>query len=351
MAIVLVILGLVVLIVVHELGHFLAAKMFRVRVDEFGLGFPPRLWSRRWGETVYSFNLLFLGGFVKIPGENGETAETATDSSRFFSHRPIWQKLIILLGGIVMNVVLGWLILSFVFMVGSSEHLLIAEVAGDSPAAVAGLRSGDIVTAAVLGETTLADPVSADIFTAFFRDHPEEEATVTVRRGEETVEIKVAGRKSPPPGEGAIGVALADIGFPRESFWRAFGRGAELTAANLSAIARGLGELLTRAFSEPKVLSTVSGPVGIIAIAAKTASLGFVYFLQLLSLISLNLAVLNLIPFPALDGGRILLLVPEAIRRRPVSEKFQMIFNATGFVLLLALMLTVTVKDILGLFG
>ncbi len=345
MIILFVIIGLSLLILVHELGHFLTAKIFGVKVEEFGLGFPPRLFGKKRGETTYSVNSLPFGGFVKIYGEDDGDLNIKKDPRSFVS-QPTWKKSVIVLAGVIMNIIFGWLIFSAVFMVGSPEHLAVADVALDSPAEKAGFTSGDIIVEASFGGKTLNDPIKSDELISLVKSAGEEETSLKIKRGGETLEINVAGRLNPPPGQGSLGVSLIEIGFKSEPFFKSFIKSAEATADTLGAITVGFFNFFGRLFFEPKIIETITGPVGIFALAAESGALGFVYLLQLIALISLNLAVLNLIPFPALDGGRFFFLLIEKLKGSPLSRRFQMIVNGLGFAFLIVLMVVVTIQDI-----
>ncbi|PIP30136.1 hypothetical protein COU12_02590 [Candidatus Jorgensenbacteria bacterium CG10_big_fil_rev_8_21_14_0_10_54_38] len=344
MAILFTVIGLSVLILVHELGHFLAAKFFKVRVDEFGFGFPPRLFARAHGETTYSVNALLFGGFVKIHGMGEETEE----HPRSFSAQRLWRRVSIVVAGVLANLIAGWLALSLVFMVGAPPHLMLTGVAPDSPAAAAGLARGDVVAEVRAGDRVLRDPVGADDFIAAVGDAVRQGAPVAVVTGvgKETREVSLAPREAPPEGEGPLGVSLTEVGVPRTSLLEGFGKGAEESWILLKLIAGGFVNFFASVFQRPEVLKEVAGPVGVVAAAAQAGSLGFAYLLHFLGLISINLVVLNLIPFPALDGGQVLFLLIEKLKGSPIPVKFERIVNAAGFVFLLLLMVLVTVQDV-----
>jgi regulator of sigma E protease len=345
MTIVLVIIGLSLIVLVHEAGHFLAAKLFKIRVDEFGFGFPPRLFARRIGETLYSVNALLFGGFVRIFGEEGEEKDP-----RAFNAQKVWRRVAVTSAGVIANVIGGWLILSVVFMVGAPVHLLLTSVAPGSPAAAAGLASGDAVWRAQAGGRVLGDPVGADNFVAMVQSAAREgtPVTLTVRgTGGAEREASLVPRANPPAGEGALGVGLAEVGVPQAPFFQSFVRGAGETWTLLKLIVMSLAEFFWNVFQRPETLREVAGPVGIAAASAAQAStFGFSYLLHFLGLISLNLAVLNLIPFPALDGGRVLFLLIEKAKGSPLPLRFERIMNTAGFALLILLMVVVTVQDI-----
>lgn len=346
---ILIIVALSLLIFSHEAGHFFSAKLFRVRVDEFGIGFPPRLFGRKIGETLYSVNVLPFGGFVKIAGEDGEEqneGEKKNDSSLTFSDVSVFKRILILSGGIFMNIVAGWILLSVVFMVGIPTHLAIGDVASGSPAFESGLAAGDIILSVSSGEDSLSDPITPDEFKNFVAGSGENEITVEILRGDDVISVVTHGRTNPPEGQGSLGVAISMTGVPKQGFFSALAEGARETVSFLGLIVKLFFDFISGIFSSPEMIKDVAGPVGIVMIARQASDLGFVFFIQLLALISLQLAVFNLIPIPALDGGRILFLLYEAIFRVPASKRLQTIVNAGGFVFLIALMIFVTFQDI-----
>lgn len=346
MAIVFTIIGLSILIFIHELGHFSAAKLFGVRVDEFGFGFPPRLFSKKRGETTYSVNALPFGGFVRIYGEEG-----TGHGKRAFNAQPVWRRLVMVAAGVLANLVVAWLTLSAVFMVGAPEHLMFTGVAQDSPAAAAGLARGDVLSEVRTDGMVLQDPVDADQFIAAVSMAAETGSSVVLvtGSGETAREATVVPRQNPPAGEGPLGVSLAAIGVPQEPFFGSLLKGAEETWALTKLIVAGLAEFFGNVFQKPELLEEVSGPVGVAAAASQAGSLGAAYLLHFLGLISVNLMILNFIPFPALDGGRALFLIIEKIKGSPLPLRFEQVVNTVGFAFLLLLMILVTVQDIVRL--
>lgn len=344
MTVFLVILFLSLLILVHELGHFLAAKLFGIKVEEFGIGFPPKIWSKKIGETLYSINLLPFGGFVKILGENGK----GPASSKNFTTQSAWKKSSVILAGILMNVILAWAILSVIFLFGIPKHLVITEIAPNSPAAAANLKPGDIMIEVKTEEKSLQDPIAPNEFLSLVKKNITQKTplSITIKRGQETIERPIIPRENPPPGEGPIGVAIAETGVPKTPFPKNFVKATTVTAVETKLITKNLYHLLSRIFFEPDIAKNVTGPVGIFSIATSAGELGIEYLAELTALISLNLAILNLIPFPALDGGRFLFILLEKILRKPISFRTQTVTNAIGFLILLVLMGLVTLRDI-----
>ena len=350
MIILLILLILSCIILIHECGHFFAAKYFNVKVEEFGFGFPPRIFGKKKGETVYSFNLLPFGGFVKIFGEDrkedGDMSQE-NDMKRSFALQSLGHRAIILLGGIIMNVIFGWVLLSVVLMIGSPRHLMITHVAQNSPAEVQGIKEGDIVIEVKRNDVSMYDPIEVEDFVRVVRSDAGTPFVITFQRGKEVFSRTIEARSNPPQGEGVLGVGIQDIGFAAEPFFQSIYHGAIRSIEMMWLIAKGLISFFATVFINPNTLQSVAGPVGIFMMAQHAGELGIVYLVQLIGMISLNLAVLNLIPFPALDGGRVLFLIIEKIKGSPLSLRGERIANITGFVILLLLMGAVTIGDIL----
>ncbi len=321
-----VLIGLSVLILVHELGHFWAAKWFGVGVEEFGIGFPPKIWAKKIGETIYSLNWIFLGGFVKLYGEFGDAGPKS------FVTQAAGKKIIVIVAGVLMNFIAGWLIMSAVFWLGAPPVIMISQVLPGSPAAVAGLKSGDLV----LGYQ------GPDKLVEFVNSNRGKEIEIKVQRRSDTLNFKVTPRLETPPGEGALGIALQGGGLPRQGFLLGLSQGLINSAAIVGAIFSGLYQIVLAP-------ENIVGPVGIFDIAVSTGQIGWVYVLQLLALISLNLAVLNILPIPALDGGRLLFIIIEKIRGRAFTPYFETKANTFGFAFLITLIVIVTLKDIASL--
>ncbi|MBI5147943.1 MAG: RIP metalloprotease RseP [Parcubacteria group bacterium] len=345
-----VIFFLSLLILIHESGHFLAAKFFKLKVEEFGFGFPPRIISKKKGETRYSLNWLPFGGFVKIYGENTleQKPDNEADRGRDFSSQKAWKRTIVLLAGVFMNFIFGWLAISFVLAAGIPSALFISEVRPESPAAAAGLKPSDKIAAIYAGGESLTSP-SVNSFVEFIQKYKGGEFKITVERSGKTLDITTASRVSPPQGEGALGIALLEAGSEPRPFLSAFGEGFKDALTIIKEIVFAFYGALAGIFTNGS-LSGVAGPVGIVGVAAQAAGISVVYLLQLFGLISLNLAVLNILPFPALDGGRLFFVLIEKIKGSPVSAKTEGVAHAVGFSLLLALMAAITIKDVAGLF-
>ena len=351
-----IIIGLAVLILAHEFGHFIAAKIFNVKVEEFGIGYPPRIFGKQFGETLYSVNWLPLGGFVRIHGEDkDEEAEAhgkdetldSLRSERSFATQALWKRAVILIAGVTMNMLVGWLIFSGIFATGIPAHLAIADVSKDSPAYTAGLTANDFIVGARLGTVVLNDPIRSEDFIAAMKKAAGSSVSLTILHEGKEKTLSILSRANPPEGEGSLGVALSDVGVEKVPLFSSFGKGFTAAITLFWLTLKGFFSLIIGLFSSPgTAMADVAGPVGVFSIATQTGKMGLVYLFQLIALISINLSVLNLIPFPALDGGRVLFLIIEKLKGSPVSYKTQRTVNAIGFAALILLMVFVTIHDV-----
>jgi len=331
--IVFVIIFLSILVLIHELGHFLVAKKFGLLVEEFGFGLPPQIWKKKIGETIYSINALPFGGFVKIYGED---REEKAEKDRSFASLPIKKRSLIIFAGVLMNFLLGWLLISIIFSIGIPQAILITKVELNSPAAEIGLQAGDKILSA-----------GADNFIKFIDEHRGQEIVIKIERNGEIKEFKTIPRINPPAGEGALGIALMESGLAKKNLLASVWEGLKTSVEIIRAVFAAIFNLITKALVGKATLEQIAGPIGIVKITAQAGSLGFVYLLQLLALISLNLVVINIFPFPALDGGRLLFLLIEKIKGSPLPIKFEKYANAVGMAFLLFLMIVITIKDII----
>lgn len=337
--IIFVIIFLSILILVHEVGHFLAAKKFGLLVEEFGFGLPPRIWGKKIGETIYSINALPFGGFVKIYGEDGAATIEEEKKERSFVSLKTWQRSIILAAGVFFNFLLGWIVLSIVFSIGIPSAVIVTDVMENTPAAEAGLMQGDLIKGFSITKELID----------FINNNRGKEISLEIERNGEVLKISATPRVNPPAGEGALGIGLADAGLPKQNIFISFWEGLKASISLIITIFMALIDLIGKAIIGQASLDVVTGPVGITKVTAQASSLGFVYLLQLLALISLNLTVINIFPFPALDGGRLLFLAIEKIKGSPLNPKFEKMANAVGLALLILLMIAITIKDIVRL--
>lgn len=358
MSILIFIIVLAVLIFVHEFGHFITAKLAKLRVDEFGFGFPPRMIGKKIGETTYSINWIPFGGFVKIYGEDGDGKSDA----RSFASRSAWIRIIILIAGVAMNFLLGWLLASFIFFIGarvgvhdenriavSDIAVTITSIAADSPAKQADIKLGDMIRRAVFSESTV-DVNDVEAFVRLVQEHKGEDMILIVRSGQDERTVRVYARANPPEGEGPLGISLAETGMIRYGALRALVEGGKLSVAMSGAVLGALGDVASNVARTGKAGADVVGPIGLVGITSEAYNLGIRNLIQLVALISLNLAVLNLLPIPALDGGRILFVIIEKVKGSPVSQQLEKWVHAAGFAFLLLLLVVISIKDVKDLF-
>ncbi len=353
-----------VLILSHEFGHFLVAKRAGIRVDEFGIGFPPRLVSWRHKETTYSINWLPFGGFVKIFGEDAAVGDlTGPDRERSLASKPRRVQALVLVAGVVFNLFLAWiLIASGYFFFGlpttpdqvptgytlSAPAPTILSILPNSPAAEAKLKAGDRLLKLQSGTKVLNEP-TVDQVLVFIKDPDVGRIELTYTRAGQvaTTAIQPVAGLLKDVRQRAIGVAMETVGVLRLPFHRAVIDGARATVAMTIATAEGFFTLIKSLFqSDSNVFQAVTGPVGLVTLVGDATHLGFGYLFLLTALISINLAVLNLIPFPALDGGRLLFLLIEWLKGSRIKPEIANLVNIIGFSALIIFMLAVTYADI-----
>lgn len=354
---------LVALIWVHELGHFAAAKFFGIRVDEFSIGFPPRLLKVRYGETLYSFNLLLVGGYVKIYGED---AQQGAHDPRSMAHKPRPVQAAVIVAGIVMNLLFGWLILSAGYVAGmpvevteqnaarvSNPTVAIINVAPDSPANRAGLLPNDKLERLTAGNDTLEPTIGShgQAVQEFITAHQDQEITFTLDRQGEEVVVAMTPEAGLVEGRKVVGISMADTGVLKLPVHEALVEGAS-TAVNMTVLtAQGLVKFFSNLFMGTANFSDVAGPVGIAGVGSQAVQSGYATTIIITALISINLALMNLLPIPGLDGGRLLIIGIESVIRRPVSPRLTMGLTLAGFALIITLMVLVTYHDIAKLVG
>lgn len=358
-----------ILVFVHELGHFLMAKKWGIRVDEFALGFPPKILSKKVGETEYCLNLIPLGGYVKIYGEDGEPDEKTTqeDKSRIFANKPAWIKVLVLSAGVLGNFLFAWFLLTIGFLNGlpsnnagifedkiQNKKIIIQEVTSSYSAERSGIKIGDEILSISSDDTNKFSSVEKSLNIEKIKKTVEDskgkkEIKIEIKREDKILDFKLTADIYLPSGKPIIGINMIEIGTLKLPIYLAPIAGLTASWVMTKETASGIFGLIKDSFMGKANWSEVSGPVGIAGMVGKAKAEGFGYLLVLVSLISVNLAVINLIPIPALDGGRILFVIIEKIMKKPIKLEVARIVNATGFILLMALMLIVTFKDILKL--
>lgn len=388
---------LVVLVLVHEFGHFAVAKWTGMRVDEFGVGFPPRLFGVRRGETEYTVNALPLGGFVRILGEDGIVDPSArlaenlseasvegkspasgqfrygkdgivdpsvreNDGGRTFTAKSRWAQSAVLIAGVTMNILFAWFLVTVAFTIGvdsavseseagESARLTVTNVLSGSPAERAGLSSGSVLVSVNTEETALT-PLTPSSFRSFIGAHADEAITVLYTAGDELRVAQLTPETGIVPDDAAtpaVGVALTLVDRVERGILESGYDALLYTLTSLRDITLGIAGLVADAVRFNADLSQVAGPVGIVGLVGEASAYGITALLMFTAFISLNLAVINILPFPALDGGRLLFVVIEAVKGSPIRAEYTAGLNTVGFFLLIFLMVAVTWNDIIRL--
>ena len=373
--IVIFIFTLLILVVIHELGHFLVAKKFNIKVLEFGFGIPPRAFGKKWGETLISLNWLPFGGFVKLLGED-ETDEKALEAERSFASQNVGKRMGVVVAGVLMNLFLAWILFYIVLgfqgfksqfplfldhkFIGveqkNESNIFIQSVSKDSPAEQAGLKSGEKIIAfndefVYTSENLISKTKSLA--------GSEIKLSVSDSQGKEFRNIQITPRENPPEGQGPLGVSLAQVQLANLSYENPLQRAFAGPIHSINIVAysgRILGMLISESVQTKKlepVSQTVSGPVGITSVVntiLTEVKNPLIPYLDFVAILSLNLAVMNILPIPALDGGRFFFLLFEVVTRKRVNVKIERFVHSAGMAILLALMILVTFSDIKKLF-
>jgi len=340
------------LILVHEMGHFLAAKKQGVKVEEFGFGMPPRIFGYKIGETIYSINLIPLGGFVRLYGEEYHEVKKKSSSNRAFVNKKPWQKAIIVLGGVIGNFLLGWGLISFLFTQGvpvPTNDVIVEKIVQDSPAQKAGFAVEDkIKKIMVSGNYAIIDsPEELNRITQKYAGQPME---TTVLRNNREIVLEVTARKNPPPSQGPLGIVVTSYVEKKYSLKEAPFYGLVESLNITKKIAVELMKVLIQLVSFQKPQVDVAGPIGIARFASSAIKFGKNAVLELVALLSFNLAIVNILPFPALDGGRLVFVIYEWVTKRRPNQKIEKYANMVGLLALLTLGILISINDIIKIY-
>lgn len=362
MTIIIFIIILAVLILVHEFGHFIVARKFGIRVDEFGIGFPPKLLSLfKWKETEFTLNAIPFGGFVKIFGEDPDNESIeGPDRDKSFALKNRAIQAAVLFAGVFFNILFAWILFSVGFIYGmpavldepdptGNSKLMILNVLPNSPAEKAGISMGDEIISVTSGENILEEINPLGI--SNFINQSQGEITISLLRDEEEKVLEILPTEGIIKERIAIGVDMGYFSILKLPIHEAFWEGTKRTGILLYAVTIGLWEFLSSAVLGKADFSQIAGPVGIVGLVGDASNMGFIYLVNFTAIISLNLAIINLIPIPALDGGRLFFVLIEAISRKRINPSISNTLNALGFLILIGLMVVVTFFDISRLFG
>ena len=341
--IILFILFLGILIFVHELGHFLFAKILKVGVEEFGIGFPPRLISKKIGETVYSLNLIFFGGYVKLRGEDN------INDPYGFLNQPAYKKVLITLGGVIFNLIFAYFVFSIGYLYGLPEfageikNMTVVQVFSGSPAEKAGIKIGDIILYFKYNDQLIEIKDLKNV-KEVLKDYIGKELKVGILRGKEKFEVNLIPEIK--DSIGPLGIAFSSLTLVKKPFPSNFYYGLTKTYDVTKNLLIAFKEFFIRLFKEVRIAKEVVGPLGIYDIYAQMKTLGISYVLHFMALISLNLVLINILPFPGLDGGRFVIYFGELIASRRMPFRIENLINTIGVVILLILAIIITIKDI-----
>jgi regulator of sigma E protease len=330
----------------HEFSHFLAAKRSGIYVEEFGIGFPPRIFGKKLGETLYSINLLPLGAFVKIE-EKGEKG---------FYSQPLSKRIIVVLAGVISFWIISFIIFTLLFKFGApvaisdeevsdTAKVQIIEVAKNSPAEIAGLKIGDTIKEIKIQNLTFKIEKTQPL-KDLIQEHKGERIVLKIERGKETFDVEVIPRVNPPQGQGPIGIAFTRVDIKKYPLLKSIFEGIKTTVSLTFEIIKGYFLVLKNLFRGVSPQVEFIGTIGAFNIMYQTSKIGLVYFFNLLAIISIYSAIFNSLPIPALDGGRFLFLLIEGIRKRPISRETENKITTISFGILVILVILTAIKDI-----
>jgi regulator of sigma E protease len=351
------------LVFVHEAGHFIAAKRSGVLVEEFGFGYPPRVFGIKYGETLYSINLLPFGGFVRLYGEDdGLTTPTAKEKipkkRAYYQQSPIIKALMIS-AGVAMNFLLAVVVFGIAYSITGipveTNQVNVVEVAPGSPAAQLGFQNQDQILAVGTQPQDLTPVTDTKHFLEFVNQHLDQPIYVQILRAAQPLNLSVTPRSHPPEGQGPLGVTISSVELRYFPWWQMPIRGAiegfQEALAWTRLVITMLASTLSTLITQGVVSEGVAGPVEIYRLTGQVVKFGFVAVLRFIGILSVNLAVVNILPIPALDGGRLVFVIIEAIRGKRPDPSLERTINTVGVTLLIILLLLITMNDLVRIFG
>lgn len=342
-------IGFTLMVVVHEWGHYITGRMFNVKIDEFAIGMGPKLYSKKGKKVLFSLRCIPIGGFVKFTGDDeayGEQVEADVNDPDILPNIKVWKRFIIYAAGAFMNVVLGFVLLVLLYLcIGHpSEQLKIGQIEVDFPAASAGFAENDIIVG--INGTNLPQnnfEEANSIVSAALKDG--NELTFTVNRNGELIDIALTPKYDEDNQKYRMGVTFIRE-YVSSGLGVAISDAASMSGQMMSLIYTSIGDMIFKG----QGLDQMSGPLGVITVINDATKESFISVVSIFAALSLNLAVVNMLPFPALDGGKCLLLIIEGIRRKPLKKELEGWLNLVGFAALMLLMIVLTVKDAVNIF-
>lgn len=348
-----------ILVLIHEAGHFFVAKFFKIKVEEFGFGLPPRAFGIKRGETIYSINWLPIGGFVKLYGEDEagagklslpkkETKGKDKDADRAFYSKPVWQRAAVVFAGVFMNFVLAVTIVSILFsFIGvpvPGKDVKVDQVINGAPAQKAGLKSGDIIVS--INSIKIENP---EVLVTYTKKHLGEKLILEVKDEKANLrKVEVTPRKEYPSDQGPMGVAISQSVITKKySLIEAPFVGTKEVLNQSAMIGKGLFTVVSQLVTKGSVPKDVAGPIGIAQLTGTVVGIGLPAVLSFIALLSINLAIINILPIPALDGGRLLFILIEGFTGRKVSPRIENYAHAIGMAVLLGLIALITIQDLI----
>jgi regulator of sigma E protease len=348
---------LTILVLIHELGHYTVARIIGVRVDEFGLGLPPRAIGKTIKNTIYSINWLPIGGFVKLAGEDEEglddngKPQKIKNKKQYFWARSKKERSAILIAGVTMNFLLAVVITAGLLVNGVKEPsgiVRIESITPNSPAEQAGLRANDVILSIASG-ATITKVKTSELLISTVAKHKGEKILVTYTRERKENALEIIPRKEVPQGQGPLGVVITDLETKKYSLWEAPYASLKINLSRAWLMLVGIVTTLWKLVTFQGVGADVAGPIGIAQVTGQAAKFGFRALLDFMSILSLNLAVLNILPIPALDGGRLAFVFAEKILGRKIKPAFEKQTHQIGMLILLFLVLLISIGDIMRL--
>ncbi|MHB9019612.1 MAG: M50 family metallopeptidase [Minisyncoccota bacterium] len=337
---IIVFLGLSFVVVVHELGHFLMSKFFGVAVEEFGIGFPPRIWGKKIKETVYSLNWILWGGFLKINGLRPEVERKDLPVHTSFMRQSFYKKALIIAGGVLINFLLGWFLLFIVMIMGVPQGIFVADIKPESLAYYSGFQKGDLIL----------NFKNADEFNNYLEQSAGKEGVFKVKRNGSEQNIPVIFPEERSKTGEILGIYYNETGTTRVGIGTGVVESFKTACGLIVSYLGGYVSLIGGLFTDSGIFQNLMSPVGLFAMGSLISKAGIVYFIQLLAYLSINLVIFNFLPFPMLDGGWFIMVLIEKIKGSSVNQKIEIIVNSFGFIILFSLLLATTIKDVINLF-